>query len=619
MSGFHRANGQAARRAPRQMSPFPPRLPQFGAALLLFAGGSHPLPAAPAAAPASSVIVTLDGGLTPARAARLRALGADVRRRLPIIHAVALRLPASKLAALRALPWITHVSPDATVRKTDEFTVGSSKADQAYGAGLLGLRYKLTGQGVGVAVLDSGVNVGRDLRGSGSSAVRVNFVPGAASPDDACGHGTHVAGIIGGSGASSTGPRFFRTFVGIAPQARLVSVRVLDAQGQGDVSTVIAGIQWAVSHKTQYNIRVLNLSLGHPVGESCQTDPLCLAAEAAWKAGIAVVCAAGNAGRGQGTTAASLDNEGYGTAYGSVESPGNDPYVITVGATKRALLADGVTTDANRAHDRIATYSSRGPSRLDFVLKPDLVAPGNRVISLDVSGSALDVAFAATNGVSFASYCRIALPGDSNAYFTLSGTSMAAPVVAGAAALLLQANPSLTPDTIKARLMVSADKMTRADGTPDPCTYGAGYLNIPAALACPITLGQPALSPALAVDASGNVLLEPLHITWGDNSSDGTHITWGDNGMGTTHITWGDTSLGTTHITWGDSSVGATHITWGDTVDHQQIWGGGILAGTNALASGGLLSVQPVWSDPSVFGATTAAAGLSQTAVNGEN
>ena len=115
--------------------------------------------------------------------------------------------------------------------------------------------------------------------------------------DDCCGHGTHVAGIIAGNGATSTGSQYYRTFYGIARNANLVSVRVLDQNGQGSVSTVISGLQWVVANKAKYNIRVINLSLGHPVGESYTTDPLCQAVEAAWKAGIVVVCAAGNNGR----------------------------------------------------------------------------------------------------------------------------------------------------------------------------------------------------------------------------------------------------------------------------------------------------------------------------------
>src|SRR5207237_2665248 len=127
-------------------------------------------------------------------------------------------------------------------------------------------------------------------------------------------------------------------------------------------------------NRRHYNIRVMNLSAGHVVGESYKTDPLCMAVEKAWKAGIVVVCAAGNSGRVNSSQSVGLDNEGYGAAYGSIESPGNSACCITVGATK--------SVDGDRAHDKIPAYSSRGPSRLDFVLKPDLVAPGHRLHSL---------------------------------------------------------------------------------------------------------------------------------------------------------------------------------------------------------------------------------------------
>jgi serine protease AprX len=161
-----------------------------------------------------------------------------------------------------------------------------------------------------------------------------------------------------------------------------VNVRVLDANGGGTVSTVLSGIQWVIQNRSKDNIKVLNLSLGHPVGESYTTDPICQAVEAAWRAGIVVVCAAGNSGR-MDAVEDQPDNEGWGTAYGSIQCPGNDPYVITVGATK--------SMDGKRADDKIATYSSRGPSRLDLICKPDLVAPGNKVVSLDVNNSTLDL------------------------------------------------------------------------------------------------------------------------------------------------------------------------------------------------------------------------------------
>src|SRR5579884_1019268 len=431
------------------------------------------------------VILQLGAPLNAERERQLQALQAVIYQHLSLIHSVAVRVPARNLAGLSALPFVTHLSADVAVKKCDEFTVGSSEANVAW------QQYRLDGSGVTVAVVDSGITGGNlDLSNPSSGASRViggvSFVPNQDYGGDSCGHGTHIAGIIAGNGANSTGPRFFHTFYGIAPNANLVDVRVLDKHGQGSVSTVISGIQWVVDNAAAYNIRVLNLSLGHPVGDHYYNDPLCQACEAAWKAGIVVVCAAGNNGRQNTTQTAGLPNEGWGTAYGSIQSPGNDPFVITVGATKNM--------DGSRADDRIATYSSRGPTRLDFILKPDIVAPGNKVISL-YAGSTYLSTNVSSNAIPWSSYCYKNLTGESQRYYVLSGTSMAVPLVAGAAALLLQANSSLSPDTVKARLMFSADKLNFPDGTTDACTFGAGYLNIPAALGSTVTPAQYAMSP----------------------------------------------------------------------------------------------------------------------------
>jgi len=344
----------------------------------------------------SSVILKTTGALTAAQEGRLRSLGGDITRRLPLIGSVALRVPSRNLSRVAALPFVRHISPDVRVTKCDEFTTGSSGAVSAW------QQYRVTGAGVTVAVLDSGIKEHEDLNNpkqkgdneddsfNGSNILVHQDMTGAPPPNtedddaqplyDLCGHGTHVAGIIAGNGRASQGKRFFHTFYGIAPQAGLVDVRVLDADGRSDISTVIAGLQWVVNNRKSYNIRVVNLSLGHPVGESYTTDPLCQAVEAAWKAGIVVVCAAGNGGRTSATNQASQANEGWGTAYGSINSPANDPYVITVGAMKQDSSHLG-----DKLHDRVATYSGRGPSRLDLVLKPDVVAPGNRVVSLEAS------------------------------------------------------------------------------------------------------------------------------------------------------------------------------------------------------------------------------------------
>jgi serine protease AprX len=380
-----------------------------------------------------SVIFKTTAPLTSAQEAQMTALGASIIRRLPIIQSVTVRLPEHNLSKLAALPFAAHLSLDGKVQKSDEFTVGSSEANLATAAmpglaGRLGQTYQLSGAGVTIAVLDSGVTPVADLstvsgdylnKAPSRLTTSVNFStplsvrgvvnlsstgqpapPTPGSPPttppgknfvdllsgsssniyDPCGHGTHVAGIIAGNAnRSQSGYGGAHTFQGIAPQANLVSVRVLDQNGCSDVGTVLAGLQYVLTYNADKKnknspIRVVNMSLGHPVGESYTTDPICQAVEALYKSGVVVVCAAGNEGRVNGAVnTPGLDNEGWGTAYGSIQSPGNDPYIITVGATKSM---DGIRTD-----DCVATYSSRGPSRLDLVMKPDIIAPGNKVIT----------------------------------------------------------------------------------------------------------------------------------------------------------------------------------------------------------------------------------------------
>lgn len=662
---FHRA-GRASRTPAALTGLFLAGLSFAGLSLAGFAQAAGAAPAAPKtdtaisqaqAAPAKTgwigVIIRTPAPLTAGQEAQLTALGADIVRRLPIIQSVAVRVPQRNLAKLAALPFAVHLSLDGAVQKTDEFTVGSSEASQAFVTtysknGKKSQTTQLTGAGVTVAVLDSGIVPVADLSsqagdfsdqspsrliGSVNFSTPLNSAAGTASglvtsngngngktkgnedsassglplglsssnPYDPCGHGTHVAGIIGGNGSRS--PLYMNvskktvaqscthTFSGIAPQANLVSVRVLDQEGSSDVSTVIAGLQWVIAYnKTNPNdpIQVVNLSLGHPVGESYTTDPICQAVESLYHSGVVVVCAAGNEGRSNGGTyTAGLDNEGWGTGYGSIQSPANDPYVITVGATK--------SMDGARADDKIATYSSRGPSRLDLVMKPDIIAPGNKVISLDASGSTLDNYAGGTNDIAYSSYVRpwamtaYNLTGNSTDYFQLSGTSMAAPVVAGAAALMLQASPGLSPDTIKARLMLSADKWYAPDGTQDPLTYGAGYLNIPAALASTAVAQGPAASPALDVNANGSLSVDMTRILWGSSL-------WG---TGTTDLRalWGS------RVLWGSSGVNMTRALWGSNTTFtasRALWG------------------SSVWGDRAQWGSSTTAVDLTSTALSGE-
>ena len=313
----------------------------------------------------------------------------------------------------------------------------SVNADQVVASGT-------TGRGVTVAVLDSGVAADPDLtQPSNRILASVNFADTRTTSDPG-GHGTHVAGIVAGNGTRSGGQ-----FVGIAPQANIVDVRVLGRTGSGRISSVVAGIQWVIGHRAAYNIRVINMSFGAPVTVSYRTDPLSAAVEIAWREGLVVVAAAGNGG----------------PTRNSVLSPGIDPYAVTVGATDD----QGTTSPRD---DALAVFSSWGNA--DSNAKPDLVAPGRHIVSLRVPGSALDSMLptsvvAARNGAT---------------YFRLSGTSMATPVVSGAVALLLQRQPSLTPDQVKALLVGTAQQFGQ-DSTatlPDPTARGAGLLDALAAV-----------------------------------------------------------------------------------------------------------------------------------------
>ncbi len=262
------------------------------------------------------------------------------------------------------------------------------------------------------------------------------------STDDAYGHGTHVAGIIGGNSYTSSTSYYPGVYRGIAPEATIINLRALDSNGIGTDSSVISAIQQAISLKSTYNIRVINLSLARGVYESYTLDPLCQAVESAWRAGIVVVVAAGNMG----------EYNGAGTdGYATIGAPGNDPYVITVGATN--THGTGL-----QAAQTMTSYSSKGPTAFDHIVKPDLVAPGNKVVSRKVSSSNTLVSLFSSLAIYPCNSSRSSCGSQfgSARYMKLSGTSMATPVVSGVAALLLQKTPSLTPDQVKARLMKSA-------------------------------------------------------------------------------------------------------------------------------------------------------------------
>jgi serine protease AprX len=418
----------------------------------------------------------------------VQGLGAQSRRRLRSKSRwQSLRIPAHRVAALADSDVVDYVGIDEPVLTAMDLARESANEPTSAAPESV-----FKGAGVTIAVVDSGVAQHPDLQ---TLTAVVDVVgqsnPQAAPPEDSVdpnGHGTHVAGIMVGSGSHSGG-----RMAGVAPEASLVSVRVLDDIGRGVTSDVLAGLQWILDNKDQHGIRVVNISLGHPVYEPAGVDPLVEAVEELWDAGVVVVCSAGNRGR-----------DGHVT----ITSPCNSPKVITIGATNHSGTPD-------IEDDKIATYSSRGPTPFDLVAKPDLVAPGNRIVSARSAGSRLDLQLPDRRVAADPEHPEVV------EYFEMSGTSMASPIVAATAALMIQQDPSLSPASVKARLMMSARKARFGD----PLLSGAGYLDILGALrATWIATDTP--SPRAMVDAvTGKISFENTAMTWG-NQDFALHSLW---------------------------------------------------------------------------------------------
>lgn len=506
----------------------------------------------------------------------IAAHGGKLKFSLQQIKGAAYRIPASMLVWLEKHPDVAYVSPDRPNKVAFDDAIPAVMADVAR------QQYALDGTGIGIAVIDSGVYNHDDLETADQSASRIvyaeSFVPGDPSTNDAYGHGTHVAGIIAGNGQDSqTG--YAQQYAGISPNANIINLRVLDGTGAGTDSQVIAAIQRAVELKSTYNIRVINLSLGRGVYESYAQDPLCQAVEAAWQAGIVVVVAAGNNGR---------DNTMGTDGYATIMAPGNDPNVITVGATK-------TRGTPSRLDDTVASFSSKGPTLIDHIAKPDLVAPGNRIISLQSPGSYLATTYTSLNVLPLPTCDNTGActTGAGGQYFQLSGTSMATPVVAGAAALMIQRDPTLTPDTIKARIMKTAWKgyPLRSWGYSlsgfgylshyDVFTIGAGYLDVDAALGSADVATGGAPSPAATFDSTtGLVTLSNSQsitwgtsVVWGNSIVWGQSIVWGSNAVLNNSVIWGDS------VVWGDATLSGNSIVWGESI----VWGN---LGIDALCEG---------------------------------
>src|ERR1700733_2029437 len=500
--------------------------------------------------------VSLTAGLP---CTRVNLLGGLVNQVFTLINAVAGTVVAGNVTALSNQPDVSYISLDRSVGGALDYSAEGVNAPVAWNSGW-------DGTGVGVAVIDSGIYSHPDLLSARSKQTRVvfreSFIGGVQNDD--YGHGTHVAGIVAGTGATSNVPGSAHVLRGMAPNANLLDLRVLDQNGAGNDSAVIAAIQTAVNLKSEYNVRVINLSLGRPFYEGCALDPLCEAVEAAWQSGIVVVTAAGNLGR---------------NGYSTILSPGNSPHAITVGAMK----TEGTYT---RSDDLIASYSSKGPTYIDLTVKPDIVAPGNLVVSLLAPGSTLAKTY--PQNVVGPSYYSSASTGPAE-YLQLSGTSMATPVVSGTVALMLQKDSTLTPDTVKARLMKTAGKTFPTSSTAtDPTTgqtytsfyaaftIGAGYIDVAAALANYGETYFSSVSPSASYDPiskEGHFVL-PLTSNWRWSPQWSPMAVWGSTVLpnGNTNIwnasdAWGSSSTWGTSIAWGTSGTCGTSIAWGTSGD----------------------------------------------------
>lgn len=365
----------------------------------VFAG--HVDPALKGAKGLVPVIVQMNPG---AKNVDVAGFGGQMGDKLDIINGFSASLPAQAIEALAKNPNVYAISLDREVTIDLNVAVNNVFVNETWPEGY-------DGDGVTIAVVDTGIYPHQDFQS------RIigwkDYVNNRTYKYDDNGHGTHCAGIAAGNGATYDGP---------ARNAKLVGVKVLNAQGSGSLTAIINGINWCVSNKSAYNIKVISLSLGATITQSSVTDPLCVAVRNAWNAGIVVVVAAGNSGPSSYT----------------IGTPGNEPKVITVGA-----MDDRGTNDYS--DNIIANFSSRGPTSINGWVKPDVTAPGVNITACDNAASG---------------------------YVTMSGTSMATPLVAGIVAQMLEAHPTWSPDTVKTNLKGSCIDFGYTDNTE-----GAGQVD----------------------------------------------------------------------------------------------------------------------------------------------
>jgi subtilisin family serine protease len=503
---------------------------------------------------------------------------------LTLINAYVLDVPNSQLKAIGSNASTQYATINATVHAFNFRTGVSSGA--YFARQMMGIN----GAGVGVAVLDSGVAPNNETP---VKLFRDFLVPDAAhaatdthcyTPCDPNGHGTHVAGTIAGNGANSYGEK-----AGMAPGASLFALRVLGADGTGQVDGVVNALQWILDHHSEKNIRIVNLSFGmKPSGslpdadplatmlDPIHGDPLAIMTKALVDAGVFVVAAAGNVGQVDCSTLPTATSHhahaatGSCDVWGGITEPGTFPWVFTAGASS----SNGTFI---REDDARAKFSSRGPAFPLQIAKPDLLAGGVGIESTAVAGSTLYKQGAAASPPWLVAG---AFPTPHLPYMVLTGTSQAAAVVSGVAAQMLQANPNLTPNLIKAILEYTSQDYA-GNG---PLEEGAGFLN---------ALGAVRLSRFYATAKKGQrVPVEPIwskHFIWGNHEMSGglmlpksnawkagvlwgTPKTAGDDGD---NIVWG-TSCGSDdcgdNIVWGTANDG-DNIVWGTADGDNIVWG----------------------------------------------
>jgi len=417
------------------------------------------------------------------------------------------------------------------------------------------------GRGVGVAIIDSGLEMSSEFynRVTASYDFRNGGTVKTSVSSDEYGHGTHIAGTIGGSGALSTDA----AYRGLAPKVKFVILKVLDKTGAGYTSDVIRAIDFAVANRSSLGIHIINLSLGHPIYEPAASDPLVQAVERASKAGVIVVAAAGNFGRNPATGL---------PGYAGITSPGNAPSAITAGAVD-------IKGTVGHGDDRIADYSSAGPTWYDAFVKPDIASPGHNV-----------VAVAAKNGYLYKTYPQL-MSADAD-YMILSGTSMASAVTTGSVALLLEANrvananyypahPPLTPNAVKAILHYTSTGIHDDAGIEyNLLRKGAGALNAKGAIDLGRTIDTSTATGKWWLTSTPNpwTTIGSETLVWNKGVVWGNAIMWGTS-VNVNEAAWGSAIMWGTNSSWTSAIMWGTNVVW----SNPESWATAIMWGTNTI------------------------------------